>query len=107
MMEIKTIEQDEQVTLRVQGEIEIYSLPDFSRLAESFLGGPRNLTIDVKHMDYIDSSGLGFLVTLHERLERQGQHLRLVNMNAHVARVFKITRLDRILDISCLEQPVA
>jgi anti-anti-sigma factor len=106
LMEIKTLEKDGQVTLHVRGEIEVYSLPDFSRHAESYLGGPRELVVDMRDLDYVDSSALGFLVTLHERMERQGQHLRLINMNAHVARVFKITRLDRVLDISCREPAV-
>ena len=102
-MEVKRNVTDELVTLTVSGEIEVYSLPDFTRLAESFVGGPKNLVIDLKELEYIDSSGLGFLVTLHDRLERNDQHLSLVNMPTHVARVFKITRLDRILDITCLE----
>jgi anti-sigma B factor antagonist len=102
-MEVKRNVTDERVTLTVSGEIEVYSLPDFTRLAESFVGGPKNVTIDMKELEYIDSSGLGFLVTLHDRLERNSQHLSLTNMPTHVARVFKITRLDRILDITCLE----
>ncbi len=102
-MEVKRNVTDEQVTLTITGEIEVYSLPDFTRLAESFVGGPKNLVIDMKELEYIDSSGLGFLVTLHDRLERSGQHLKLTNMPNHVVRVFKITRLDRILDITVLE----
>ena len=106
-MEINTNESGDLVTLFVKGEIEVYSLPEFSRLAESYLGGPRKMILDFKDLDYIDSSGLGFIVTLHERMERQDQHLSLVNMRPHVARVFKITRLDRILDISCEEQTIS
>ena len=34
-MEIKRHEQGDQVTLAVQGEIEVYSLTEFSRIAES------------------------------------------------------------------------
>jgi len=106
-MEIKTQENDDLVVLSVKGEIEVYSLPEFSRLAESYLGGPANLALDFKDLEYIDSSGLGFIVTLHERMERQHQHLRILNMRPHVARVFKITRLDCILDISCEQQPAS
>lgn len=98
-MEIRSTEQGKQVTLSVKGEIEVYSLPEFSRLAESYLGGPTELVLDLDGLEYIDSSGLGFLVTLHERMERQGQRLVLTNLRSHVSRVFKITRLDQILDI--------
>ena len=102
-MEVKRNVTETQVTLEVSGEIEVYSLPDFTRMAESYVGGSQDLVIDLKQLEYIDSSGLGFLVTLHDRLERNGQHLRLVNMPSHVSRVFTITRLDKILNITALE----
>ena len=102
-MDVKQNVTDDQVTLEVSGEIEVYSLPDFTRMVESFVGGSQDLIIDLKELEYIDSSGLGYLVTLHDRLERNGQHLKLTNMPTHVSRVFTITRLDKILDISTLE----
>lgn len=102
-MEIRSVDKGDQVTLHVKGEIEVYSLPEFSRMAEAQLGGPKELILDLDELEYIDSSGLGFLVTLHERMERQGQKLQLLNMRSHVARVFKITRLDQILDIGAEE----
>ena len=37
-MEIRSTEQGKQVTLSVKGEIEVYSLPEFSRLADQ-VGG--------------------------------------------------------------------
>lgn len=104
-MQISCLEDQDLVTIAVAGELEVYSLPEFSRLAESYLGGPAKLILDMEHLEYIDSSGLGFLVTLHERLERQAQSLRLVNLQPHVARVFRITRLDQILDVSAVTQP--
>jgi len=98
-MEIRRSDEGTQVTLSVRGEIEVYSLPEFSRHVEALLGGPPTVVLDLEGLDYIDSSGLGFLVTLHERMERQGQRLILANLRSHVTRVFKITRLDQILDI--------
>ncbi|MBM4118816.1 STAS domain-containing protein [bacterium] len=98
-MEIRRSDEGTQVTLSVKGEIEVYSLPEFSRQVEALLDGPATVVLDLEALDYIDSSGLGFLVTLHERMERQGQRLILANLRSHVTRVFKITRLDQILDI--------
>lgn len=98
-MEIRSVDNGDQVTLSVKGEIEVYSLPEFSRMAESYLGGPKELHLELSGLEYIDSSGLGFLVTLHERMARQGQKLVLGNLRSHVERVFRITRLDQILEI--------
>lgn len=106
-MEIRSVDKGDQVILSVKGEIEVYSLPEFSRMAESYLGGPKELRLDLSGLEYIDSSGLGFLVTLHERMDRQGQRLVLMHLRSHVARVFKITRLDQILDINSEEPSVS
>jgi anti-sigma B factor antagonist len=98
-MKVNVFEGEDQVTLSVIGEVEVYSLPDFSQIAEKQIGSRRQVVIDMEDLEYIDSSGLGFIVTYHERLSQKGQQLSLINLRPHVMRVFKITRLDQILDI--------
>ncbi len=85
-MEVQIFEGEDLVTLQVKGEIEVYSLPEFSKIAETQLGGAKRVTLDLEKLDYIDSSGLGYIVTLHERLEKNGQELVLVNLQPHVNR---------------------
>ncbi|MCP4548354.1 MAG: STAS domain-containing protein [bacterium] len=102
-MEVEIYEGDDLVTLQVKGEIEVYSLPEFSKIAEAQLGIAKRVTLDLEKLDYIDSSGLGYIVTLHERLQKNDQELVLINLQSHVNRVFKITRLDQILCIASQE----
>lgn len=52
--------------------------------------------IDFRNGAYIDSSGLGVLVTLRKRIREKGGELRLANLNNDLKTLFTATGIDRI-----------
>src|SRR5262249_12929789 len=57
------------------------------------------LILDFENVDFISSSALGTLVSLHERLVAKGKCLTIDNLCPNVYEVFKVTRLDRLLHL--------
>ena len=55
--------------------------------------------IDMAAVDFLDSSGLGVLVTLLKRLAEKGGRLRLAGLQKKVRVVFEITRMYKVFDI--------
>jgi anti-anti-sigma factor len=55
--------------------------------------------VDFSKLEYISSSGLGVLVTTQKRLGSSGGGLKLVNLNHHIADVFRYSGLDQIFEI--------
>lgn len=69
-------------------------------LQEVFSGGSTRLIIDLGHVRFIDSSGLGALVSgFKNALSRQGE-LRLCALQPQVRSMFELTRLHRVFEIS-------
>jgi anti-sigma B factor antagonist len=65
----------------------------FNRLSDSAV-------VDMQHLDYISSAGLGVLLATQQRLAREGgKGLRLVHMNKMIRDVFRIARFDLIFTI--------
>ena len=64
----------------------------FSRLSASTV-------VDMQHLDYISSAGLGLLLATQQRLAKEGKSLTLVHMNKMIREVFKIARFDLIFKI--------
>lgn len=57
------------------------------------------LVMDFAHSDYMDSSGLGFLVTLRKTMEGKGGHLVLRHVPPSVRQLLTLTRLTNSFEI--------
>jgi anti-sigma B factor antagonist len=61
--------------------------------------GARLVVADFSGSPYIDSSGLGALVSLSRRLRDAGGDLRLVGLNDDLRSLFELTRLDQLFPV--------
>jgi anti-sigma B factor antagonist len=68
--------------------------------------GYRHILLDLEHVDYLDSAGLGELVRSHVTVRGHGRTLKLVKPSAGVLRLLQMTRLDRVFEIVA-DQPAA
>ncbi|MFW6080119.1 MAG: STAS domain-containing protein [Gemmatimonadota bacterium] len=62
--------------------------------------GERKFLIDFANTGYIDSSGLGVLVSLSKKIREKGGELRLANLNEDLRTLFELTKLDTLFQIS-------
>jgi anti-sigma B factor antagonist len=61
-------------------------------------GGNRRLVVDLAGVDFIDSSGLGALVSILKALGSQGS-LAVCGAKGPVLALFKLTRMDKVFAI--------
>ena len=61
--------------------------------------GQTSLLIDLGEVDFIDSSGLGTLVSCLNSLKKAGGKLKLCDIQENPKQVFEMTRLDRVFEI--------
>ena len=58
----------------------------------------REMALDFGETNFIDSSGLGFLIRCHRMVgQREGSRLRLVNLRPNVLNVIKVAKLEGLL----------
>src|SRR3712207_7092342 len=62
--------------------------------------GEKKFLIDFTNTGYIDSSGLGVLVSLSKKIREQGGELRLANLNEDLRTLFELTKLDTLFSIA-------
>ena len=67
--------------------------------AEASAGGVRTILLDFSGLEYMNSGGIGLLVTLLVRVQRQGQRLFAVGLNEHYRQILALTRLDEAIGI--------
>ncbi len=71
-----------------------------SKVLEELDGGDRKFVIDFSRTGYIDSSGLGVLVSLSKKIREQGGELRLSSLNEDLRTLFELTKLDTLFRIA-------
>ena len=70
------------------------------RVLEELDRGERRFLIDFGETGYIDSSGLGVLVSLSKRIRELNGDLRLANLNDDLKSLFELTKLDTLFQIA-------
>ncbi|HYW21662.1 MAG TPA: STAS domain-containing protein [Nodularia sp. (in: cyanobacteria)] len=63
------------------------------------LTGADIVLIDLKEVNFIDSSGLGALVSAMQSVKQANGKLFICSVNAQVKMIFELTKMDRILQI--------
>ena len=61
--------------------------------------GETNIIVQLEQVKFIDSSGLGALLSGHKNATAKSGKLALVNMQHQVLSMFELTRLDRVFEI--------
>ncbi len=67
--------------------------------AEASTPTTRMIILNFSKLDYMNSSGIGLLVTLLIRVNRQKQRLLAYGLSDHYRRIFELTRLNEAIGI--------
>ncbi|MGH9246005.1 MAG: STAS domain-containing protein [Acidimicrobiales bacterium] len=59
----------------------------------------RAIVLNFNNLEYLNSGGIGMLVTLLVRANRQRQRLLAYGLNQHYRQIFELTRLDEAIGI--------
>ena len=62
-------------------------------------GGTNRLILNFTGLEYMNSTGIGMLVTLLVRANRQKQQLSAYGLTEHYRQIFELTRLDEAISI--------
>ena len=86
--------------LDIQGEITSASEDALGEAyAEGAEGGTRAVILNFSGLEYMNSGGIGLLVTLLVRANRAKQRLLAFGLTDHYRQIFELTRLDEAIGI--------
>ena len=61
--------------------------------------GAQNIILNFEKLEYMNSSGIGLLITLLIRCNRQKQRLVAIHLTDHYRQIFELTRLNEAIKI--------
>jgi anti-sigma B factor antagonist len=87
--------------VRIDGQLIVGNRQELKTLIQEGLDrGERKFLVDCGQTGYIDSSGLGVLVSLAKRVRELGGELRIAGLNEDLRSLFELTKLDSLFHIS-------
>ncbi|QQK75216.1 STAS domain-containing protein [Salicibibacter cibarius] len=99
-LDVKTETLGNETKMFVSGEIDAYTAPQLKEALMPLVEKQEPaVTVDLRGVDYIDSTGLGIFVGALKSTDQNNGTLRLVSLNERVKRLFSITGLDEVIDI--------
>lgn len=97
---------DETVRLSLTGELDISSAPRLEdELVQVEAARPPAIMLDLRGLEFMDSTGLRTIVAADARAREQGRRLTIVRGPDAVQRIFSVTKLDERLEI--VDDPAA
>ncbi|MCR5103387.1 MAG: STAS domain-containing protein [Eubacterium sp.] len=98
-MDIKLVSREDEGELIISGDLDTRTAKDadalFLQIADRF----KNVTLNMKNLEYVSSAGLRAIRNLYIKVNQNGGKLSLTNVNENVMEVFEMTGLAGLLNI--------
>ncbi len=99
-LSIKITENGSARVVRLEGSCDLATAPKLRQALHSLAGADvTEVFLDVRELQFIDSTGLGVVLGAMRRLRETGGTLRIAGAQGIVRRVLEITDLDKVIPL--------
>ena len=96
-MGFKMSERGDVTLIEIGGQLSVGNRQLLKQqVLEQLEEGGRKFVVDFSNTDYIDSSGLGVLVTLSKKIREKGGEISLSSLSKDLRTLFELTKLDTL-----------
>ncbi len=99
-MDIEYKDLGEHKIIEVSGEVDLYNVSELKKSLFSITdGGSKSVIVDMKNVNYMDSSGIGALVAGQKKMRAHGGTFALLSIHDDVLNILKLATLDKFFKI--------
>ncbi|NLW52315.1 MAG: STAS domain-containing protein [Tissierellia bacterium] len=93
-------QENGELVVSLSGDLDINTVKQFQdEVLKNYSQVDKDFVFDLKDLDYIDSTGLGAIITVYKEVNDKGYKLRVINAKKNVRKLFFITELDSLFEI--------
>lgn len=95
-----SITSENNLEVKPIGEVDIYTSPDLkNKVFELIENKKLNMVINGEKLEYIDSTGLGILMSIYKKMQENSLNIKILNLKPNIYKLFDITGLSKVFDI--------
>lgn len=99
-LSVHTEHQDERIVLKPVGEIDAYTAPLLREgVLQATSDGATAVVVDLRETGFIDSTGLGVLITGLKSMKSRGGSFEIVCSDPSILKILDLTGLSKVFEI--------
>lgn len=99
-MDIEFRDHGEHKIVEVSGEVDLYNVSELKKALFSVTDGSNpSVIVDMRNVNYMDSSGIGALVAGQKKMKAHTGKFALMNIHEDVLNILKLATLDKFFTI--------
>ena len=100
MFESKIYDKENFHLVEIKGDLDIYAEDEFKSFIEREIENTdKDLVIDMKDLDYLDSTGLGLFMKIYKLAKEKDRSVSIINPKENILKLFKITDLTDVFNM--------
>lgn len=104
-LEMEVIEEGKKSKVVLSGEVDAYTAPKLKDTVLPLTNKEEwTVEVNLEDVNYMDSTGLGVFISALKSTKENNSHMKLVDLQDRVFRLFSITGLLEIMDITALNR---
>lgn len=93
--QINIKDKGDYLMIYLSGDLDINSSPRLrSEVQEVYSKEAKDIIFDFTDLDYLDSTGLGALMSLYKNTNMDDKYIKIINAKANIKKLFFITDLN-------------
>jgi anti-sigma B factor antagonist len=95
-LKLETEKKNSVTTVRASGRIILETAATLEKTLRDLIGEGNRIVLDLTNVDYVDSAGLGALVSIYMHAKRTNCHLTIANPKERIRDLFSRSGLDPV-----------
>lgn len=80
-------------------DLDASNAEDFKSNAAYLVNGARHVVLDLQNVGFMDSAGLGAVISIFRKTKAEGGEFRVCNLSAEVGALFELVHMQRLFNI--------
>lgn len=92
-------EEKDLIKISLDGDLDAYSSDEFKEAVLKKVSSSKDILINAKKLNFIDSTGLGSLISIYNTIKKQDKNISIEEIKPNVKQIFEITELNKLFNI--------
>jgi stage II sporulation protein AA (anti-sigma F factor antagonist) len=100
-VKVEFIESGQTLAIKLKGELDHHSADESRVIIDEKIneGNFNKIVIDFKNLEFIDSSGIGFVIGRYKVIRKRNGVIEIINANKKVKQILDMSGIGKIIEI--------